>query len=154
MPLLHIQIKNHKQLVEIHQDIKAQRMILRSATIEYGKPASKRLDGVRVDISEMLGVGREIAASSAIRDTTGSNALSHQNLYFARPGLVNTTASSQPYFYITKFDMSFHMFHLKQAFHVTTYSDGAAGGAATFGDDAVREINLYFEYGHHDVNSA
>lgn len=153
MPLLHIQIKNNEQRVDLHQDLKAQRMRLRCVTVSYGTPTAAREAGVLVDISEMLGVGREISASLAIAGSS-TLAIGNQDLYLPRPGLVGTSSNNNPYFVTLDLDVSFDTDDIPQAFNVRVYNATANKGLAVFSDAAVHEINLYFEYSSNDLTHA
>lgn len=153
MPLLHVQIKNNEQRADLHQDLKAQQMRLRCITVAYGTPTAARETGILVDISEMLGVGREISASLATAGD-GTKATGHQDLYVPRPGLVGTNSNNNTYFVTLNLDIPFDTADIPQVFKLRVYDANATKSLATFSDTQVQEINLYFEYHSNDLTHA
>ena len=139
MPLLALCIREQNQLCQLHQDIRAQHVRLRSVYAAYNAPASGAPPGVHIDLDQMLGVGKEISSSSP---AIGG----HQNLYLPRPVDVTNPMSV----YAQDLNLGFDTTHIPNRFRVSVYTDDAQKSPAAFDATGVREIVLYFEYASND----
>ena len=144
MPLLHIQLKSNVTQVELQQEIQAQHMRLRTVHAAFGPLAEVRANsGVLIDLGgDFLGNTREINSSTNASHSIGG----HSYFYIPRPGAGQ--APGPPF--CQDMNIGLDSLTIPRSFTVSVYRDDVIKNLATFGNNDVHEINLYFEYQTND----
>ena len=153
MPLLHIQLKSNVTQVELQQEIQAQHMRLRTVHAAFGPLAGVRANsGVLIDLGgDFLGNTREINSSTKASLVVGG----HSYFYIPRPGAGQASGPADgglspcPPF-ICDMNIGLDSLTIPRSFTVSVFKDDVIKNLATFSDNEVHEINLYFEYQTND----
>ena len=107
------------------------------------EPAPERQVGALVDLSQMGASTREFNAFSP-------NIGAHNYLYLPRPSYIapneQTNISQNPTCYFMPLNLSFNTNDIRKQFIIETKLDSSRGGACPFGDNALHEFTLYFDY--------